>query len=239
MSKFCNAALGCPYGSANPHCVFPHCPRGASENAITRRAPSTPTTATTINSIATDSTLIATPTHGGVGEPLDLAIARQYVELTGRKEGGTASLLARIDSLTARLADAERGRDEADAYWWDEKLLRARVATQLAGVAMIASDKRAGESAVAAVRRVVEERDALKARLGRIDDHAPERCESLSEHCGPVEYSDVEGVPLCANCWADLREIDPCPKGDPECMTGDDGSCHDACEAPDAATGAT
>jgi glycine/D-amino acid oxidase-like deaminating enzyme len=23
--------------------------------------------------------------------------------------------------------------------------------------------------------------------------------------------------------------IDPCPKGDPDCETGDDGSCHDAC----------
>ena len=27
-------------------------------------------------------------------------------------------------------------------------------------------------------------------------------------------------------------DIDPCPKGDPECETGDDGSCHDGCEAP-------
>jgi len=27
-------------------------------------------------------------------------------------------------------------------------------------------------------------------------------------------------------------DFDPCPKGDPECLTGDDGSCHDACEAP-------
>lgn len=27
-------------------------------------------------------------------------------------------------------------------------------------------------------------------------------------------------------------DVDPCPKGDPECETGDDGSCHDGCEAP-------
>lgn len=27
-------------------------------------------------------------------------------------------------------------------------------------------------------------------------------------------------------------DFDPCPKGDPDCETGDDGSCHDACERP-------
>jgi hypothetical protein len=29
-------------------------------------------------------------------------------------------------------------------------------------------------------------------------------------------------------------DFDPCPKGDTECLTGDDGSCHDACETPTA-----
>lgn len=28
-----------------------------------------------------------------------------------------------------------------------------------------------------------------------------------------------------------VEDVDPCPKGDPGCETGDDGSCHDACEA--------
>lgn len=33
--------------------------------------------------------------------------------------------------------------------------------------------------------------------------------------------------------YIDTGELpDPCPKGDPDCETGDDGSCHDACEAP-------
>lgn len=27
-------------------------------------------------------------------------------------------------------------------------------------------------------------------------------------------------------------DVDPCPKGDPDCETGDDGSCHDGCRAP-------
>lgn len=31
---------------------------------------------------------------------------------------------------------------------------------------------------------------------------------------------------------AEALALDPCPQGDPECETGDDGSCHDACEAP-------
>lgn len=30
----------------------------------------------------------------------------------------------------------------------------------------------------------------------------------------------------------DDDDVDPCPKGDPDCETGDDGSCHDSCEPP-------
>jgi hypothetical protein len=43
-----------------------------------------------------------------------------------------------------------------------------------------------------------------EARLARIDLYAGETCEAGSPECGPVEYSDVEGVPLCAGCWKAL-----------------------------------
>jgi hypothetical protein len=41
-------------------------------------------------------------------------------------------------------------------------------------------------------------------RCARIDAFAGERCEASGcrpDPCGPVEYHDVEGVPLCAECW--------------------------------------
>jgi hypothetical protein len=34
---------------------------------------------------------------------------------------------------------------------------------------------------------------------------ANERCESGLSTCGPVEHYDVEGVPLCAKCWAEFQ----------------------------------
>ena len=51
-----------------------------------------------------------------------------------------------------------------------------------------------------------EELHALRARMARIDDYRGSVCESSTKDdpCGPVEYSDAEGVPLCAECYADL-----------------------------------
>jgi hypothetical protein len=46
--------------------------------------------------------------------------------------------------------------------------------------------------------------ERLRERLDRIDAFAGERCEASGcrhDPCGPVEYHDVEGVPLCAECW--------------------------------------
>jgi hypothetical protein len=46
---------------------------------------------------------------------------------------------------------------------------------------------------------------------------APERCESGSSACGPVEHHDSEGVPLCAKCWQALAEDSAaCPEPDEE-----------------------
>jgi len=36
-------------------------------------------------------------------------------------------------------------------------------------------------------------------------DNSIEHCESGLPTCGPVEYYDVEGVPLCAKCWAEFQ----------------------------------
>lgn len=65
-------------------------------------------------------------------------------------------------------------------------------------------------------------------RLRRIEDYPGERCESSSESCpcGPVEYHDAEGVPLCAECWDALEQewfskpICPvCQGADEDCVT--------------------
>jgi hypothetical protein len=32
----------------------------------------------------------------------------------------------------------------------------------------------------------------------------PETCEGGNADCGPVEFHDVDGVPLCKLCWDDL-----------------------------------
>jgi hypothetical protein len=59
-------------------------------------------------------------------------------------------------------------------------------------------------------------------RCARIDAFAGERCEASGcrhDPCGPVEYHDVEGVPLCAECWqecvdeADEAALDSAQKG--------------------------
>lgn len=51
-------------------------------------------------------------------------------------------------------------------------------------------------------------------------------------------YIQAESVPTTLAAIVDevfaKDEVDPCPKGDPDCETGDDGSCHDACESPSA-----
>jgi hypothetical protein len=44
------------------------------------------------------------------------------------------------------------------------------------------------------------------APFQRAEVDAPERCESGSPECGPVEYHDSEGVPLCAACWQSLLD---------------------------------
>jgi hypothetical protein len=52
--------------------------------------------------------------------------------------------------------------------------------------------------------------------------------------CPPGVYPNGLEEP-CAYCreqLAALRDAEPCPKGDPDCETGDDGSCHDACRSP-------
>ncbi len=53
------------------------------------------------------------------------------------------------------------------------------------------------------------ENERLKERLDRIDAFAGERCEASGcrpDPCGPVEYHDVEGVPLCAECWQECLD---------------------------------
>lgn len=35
-----------------------------------------------------------------------------------------------------------------------------------------------------------------------------ERCESDAADCGPVEFHDTEGVPLCKRCWDELPALD-------------------------------
>jgi len=36
------------------------------------------------------------------------------------------------------------------------------------------------------------------------EDDDAERCEGGDPECGPVEFHDVEGVPLCRGCWESL-----------------------------------
>jgi hypothetical protein len=52
----------------------------------------------------------------------------------------------------------------------------------------------------------VAELQELRERMARIEDHRGSVCESSQPEnaCGPVEYSDREGVPLCAECYAAL-----------------------------------
>lgn len=65
---------------------------------------------------------------------------------------------------------------------------------------------REAESALATERR---RREEAEGRLERIDAHAGQTCEAQGhsiDPCGPVEYEDAEGVPLCAECWGELCE---------------------------------
>lgn len=40
------------------------------------------------------------------------------------------------------------------------------------------------------------------------DDDKPETCESGLKDCGPVEYHDADGVPLCKACWDSLEAVE-------------------------------
>ena len=40
------------------------------------------------------------------------------------------------------------------------------------------------------------------------DDDRPETCESGLKDCGPVEYHDADGVPLCKACWDELEAVE-------------------------------
>lgn len=62
------------------------------------------------------------------------------------------------------------------------------------------------------------------------NDHADMKHTTIARHVREAAERMMAGQPMRPDDEDD--EVDPCPKGDPECMTGDDGSCHDACEAP-------
>jgi len=64
------------------------------------------------------------------------------------------------------------------------------------------------------MRLAAEWRDD-EARLERIDDNMGTVCEAsgyvrrsrtLARDCGPVEYHDNEGIPLCADCYQEAVE---------------------------------
>lgn len=40
------------------------------------------------------------------------------------------------------------------------------------------------------------------------DDGSTETCEGGLPDCGPVEFHDIEGVPLCKRCWDELPALD-------------------------------
>lgn len=96
---------------------------------------------------------------------------------------------------------------------------------------------------------------AISDLLGAIDERDAERLDALDCFCRRIAFHAVAGVEPRTDVvfrWQidhhgpqahrpSIRDaidaaigandmVDPCPKGDPDCETGDDGSCHDACE---------
>lgn len=83
-------------------------------------------------------------------------------------------------------------------------------------------------------------------RMRRIELYPGERCESSTDACpcGPVEYHDAEGVPLCADCydtlqaeWESLPICAACGGSDEDCPTCDGlGRVYPGDEEADAST---
>lgn len=107
--------------------------------------------------------------------------------------------------LHERLAAAETARREAE---------RAATDAENRALEAIAEANEHDGMRVAAESRAARAEAALRdaqERLDRIDAFAGERCEASGcrpDPCGPVEYHDVEGVPLCAECWQECVEED-------------------------------
>jgi hypothetical protein len=61
---------------------------------------------------------------------------------------------------------------------------------------------------LATIESQAEELDRLRAELAELRKQAngAETCESGDPLCGPVEYHDSEGVPLCQVCWDGLLD---------------------------------
>ena len=100
---------------------------------------------------------------------------------------------------------------------------------------------------------LMRENEQLRAEVGRFCADA-ERLNALDNFCRRIALHAVKGTEAGGYIFrwqidysgrgsprpsirdaidaaiAHESPCDPCPKGDPDCETGDDGSCHDACD---------
>lgn len=67
-------------------------------------------------------------------------------------------------------------------------------------------------------------RGALDAGKGAPVNDEGERCENDQADCGPVEFHDTEGVPLCKRCWDELPALDSDQDDEPEAANDADGA---------------
>ena len=133
-----------------------------------------------------------------------------------------------LDALASERAAREKAERERDAYRHEWNVssrqqgaeTRARKAAEARAAraeSLLTDDGPDGQRVTNAQHVALRERLAraeaalreTQERLDRIDAFAGERCEASGcrpDPCGPVEYHDVEGVPLCAECWQECVE---------------------------------